>query len=115
MVFEHLASASAKTIPTLQLLVKIEMKDMSQGVAVSSFDQQLPKLLSEAPTYGVIKHDESYFDRIKSYRDWEEPHTGFRDRLKQDLNAYELSHKQMVADNTKPGSPLQAAASLSRT
>jgi hypothetical protein len=59
MVFERLASSSAKTIPTLQLLVKIEMKDMSQGVAVSSFDQQLPKLLSDAPSYSVIKPDES--------------------------------------------------------
>jgi hypothetical protein len=100
MVFEHLASSSAKTIPTLQLLVKIEMNDMLQGVAVSSFDQQLPKLLSEAPSYGVIKQDQSYFDRIKTYRDWD---------------AYELSHKQMVVDNTNPGSPLQAAASLSQT
>jgi hypothetical protein len=114
-VFEHLASSSAKTIPTLQLLYKIEMKDMSQGVAVSSFDQQLPKLLCEAQTYGVIKHDESYFDKIKSYKDWEEPHTGFHDWLKEDLNAYKLSHTQMVVDNMKPGSPLQTAASLSQT
>jgi hypothetical protein len=77
MVFEHLTSASTQTISTVQILVKIEMKDMSQGVAVSSFDQQMPKLLCDAPSYGAIKQDESYFDKIKSCQEWEEPHTGF--------------------------------------
>jgi hypothetical protein len=47
MVFEQLHSATAKTIPTLQQLAKIEMKDLSQGVAVSSFNHQIPNLLCD--------------------------------------------------------------------
>jgi hypothetical protein len=115
MVFEQLHSTSAKTVPTLQQLRKIDMKDMSQGVAVSSFDHRLPKLLTDSHGYVAMNEDESYFEKIKTYKDWETPHTGFRDRLKQELNAFELSHKLMVENNTIPTSPLQATASLSRT
>jgi hypothetical protein len=102
MVFEHLSSLSAKTITTLQQLIKIDMKDMSQGVA-------------EAAGYTVVKTDESFFDKVKTYREWEEPHTGYRDRLKNDLTSFDLAHKQLVVDNTDPGSALQGAASMPRT
>jgi hypothetical protein len=115
MVFEHVYSASAKTVPTLQQLAKIEMRDMSQGIAVSLFAPRIPKLLTDETGYSVVRTDESYFDQIKSYKDWEEPGTGFRDRLKADLTAFELAHKQLVVNGTAPSSPLHAAASLSRT
>jgi hypothetical protein len=54
MVFEHLVSSSAKTISTLQQLVKIDVKDMSQGIAVSSFDHCLPSLLIDVTGYTVV-------------------------------------------------------------
>jgi hypothetical protein len=79
MVLEHLASASATTIPMLQQLVKIDMKDMSQGIAVSSFDHRLPRLLVDETGYTVISTDQSYFDKVKTYKEWEEPYTGYRD------------------------------------
>jgi hypothetical protein len=56
----------AKPIPTLQQLIKIDMKDMSQCVAVSLFDTRVPKLLSEASGYAIVKPNESYFDRVKT-------------------------------------------------
>jgi hypothetical protein len=106
---------TAKTIPTLQQLAKIEMKDLSQGIAVSSFDSQHPKLLLDFTGYVVVTKDESYFNQVKSYKDWEEPQTGFRDRLKVDLETFEEAHTQLVTDNTQPSSALQAMAALSRT
>jgi hypothetical protein len=115
MVFEHLYSSAEKTVPALQQLKKIEMTDMSQGIAVSSFDQPIPKLLCEYTGYSVVLVDESYFDRVKSFKEWDTPHTGYRARLKQDLRSFELSHKQLVLNNTLPSSSLQAVASLSRT
>jgi hypothetical protein len=86
---------------------------MSQGIAISSFDQRIPKLLSDNSTYSVVKVDDSYFDKVKSFKDWDEPQTSYRDRLKEDLLAFELAHKLMVMNNTQPASPLQAMASLS--
>jgi hypothetical protein len=113
LVFEYLHSEAAKTVPTLQQLIKIDMTDMSQGIAVSSFDQRIPTLLSENATYSVVKVDDSYFDRVKSFKDWNEPHMGYRDHLKEDLSAFELPHKLMVVNSTLPSSPLQATASYS--
>jgi hypothetical protein len=115
MVFEHVYSASAKTVPTLQQLAKIDMKEMSQGIAVSSFDHHIPPLLTDETGDSVIKTDKSYSDLIKSYKEWEEPGTGSRKWLKADLSAFELAHKQLVDKNTIPSSPLQVAASLPQT
>jgi hypothetical protein len=115
MVFEQLYSSTAKTVPTLQQLAKIDMKDLSQGVDVSAFDHQVPKLLSEFTGYVAVNKDESYFNQVKTHKEWGEPQTGFRDRLKVNLETFELAHIQLVTDNTRPSSPLQAAASLSRT
>jgi predicted Zn-dependent protease with MMP-like domain len=77
MVFEQLHSSPAKTIPTLQQLAKTEMKDLSQGVAVSSFDQQLPKILSDVTGYVVVQKDESHFNQVKNHKEWAEPQTRF--------------------------------------
>jgi hypothetical protein len=115
MVFEHLYSAAEKTVPALQQLKKIEMTNMSQGVAVSSFDQPIPKLLCDGTGYSVVQTDESYFDRVKSFKEWDAPHTGYRARLKQDLRTFDAAHCQLVANNTLPQSALHATASLSRT
>jgi hypothetical protein len=76
MVFEHLASSTAKTISTLQQLVKIDMKDMSQGIAVSSFDHRYPSLLVNESGYNVVQAGESHF-KVKSFKEWEEPYTGY--------------------------------------
>jgi hypothetical protein len=115
MVFEQVNSGAAKTLPTLQLLWKIDMTDLSQGVAVSSLDYRIPKLLSYNVGYTAVDTDVSSFDKIKTYKEWYLPSTGLRDQLKKDLNAFELSHKQMILNNTIPSSPLQTTASLSRT
>jgi hypothetical protein len=115
MVFKQLYSSTAKTIPTLQQLAKIDMKDLLQGVAVSSFDHQVPKLLYDVTGYVVIKTDKSFFNQVKTCKEWDEPQTGFRDRLKVDCGTFKLGHKWLVTDNTTPSSPLQADASLSRT
>jgi hypothetical protein len=85
MVFEQLSSATAKTIPTRQQLAKIDMKDLSQGVAVSSFDHQVPKLLYDCTGYVVVGKDESHFNQVKTFKDWDEPQTGFWDCLKLDM------------------------------
>jgi lysozyme family protein len=113
MVFEHLYSAAEKTVPALQQLKKIEMTNMSQGIAVSFFDQPIPKLLCEGTGYSVVQTNESYFDHIKSYKEWDTPHKGYRVWLKHDLGSFDAAHRQLVTNCTIPQSPLQATASLS--
>jgi hypothetical protein len=115
MVFEQLYSSTEKTIPILQQLAKLDMKDLSQGVAVSSFNHQVPKLLTEFTGYVSVNKDESYFNQMKAHKEWAEPQTGFRDRLKLNFLTFEAGHIQLLTNNTKPSSALQAAASLSRT
>jgi hypothetical protein len=91
------------------------MTDMSQGIAVSSFDQRNPKLLCVGMGYSVVFTDESFLDQIKSYKEWDAPHAGYQVRLKNDVRSFDLAHKQLVLNNTIPLTPLQATASLSRT
>jgi hypothetical protein len=65
--------------------------------------------------YVVVQKDESHFSQLQTYKEWAEPQTGFCDRLKIDLEMFELAHINLVADNTRPSSAIQAAAALSRT
>jgi hypothetical protein len=69
MVFEQVHSGTAKTLPTLQLLRKIDTTDLLQGVAVSSFDYRIPKLLLDNVGYTAVDTDVSYFDKVKSYKE----------------------------------------------
>jgi hypothetical protein len=50
--------------------------------------------------------DESCFNQVKTYMEWDEPQTGFRDRLKIDMGTFELADKSLVLDNTLPSSNL---------
>jgi hypothetical protein len=63
----------------------------------------------------VVQVDKSFFNRVKSYKDWDAPHTGYRARLKYDMKSFDLAHTQLVLNHTIPSSPLQAKASLSQT
>jgi hypothetical protein len=39
---------------------------------------------------------------VNSYKDWDEPEMGYRDRLEYDLESLALSHKQLVFNSTVP-------------
>jgi hypothetical protein len=90
LVFENIYDQVSDTEGGVKLhqgLRKADLDDLTQSLLITSFDLRLPKYFasagSTAPT--IRKPNASYFDRVPTYRDWDETITGFRDRLKEEL------------------------------
>jgi hypothetical protein len=88
LVLEHIYEQVSDTeggVKMHQGLRKADLDDLTQSLMITSFDSRIPKYFassgSAAPS--IRKANASYFDRFPAYRDWDEPITGFRDRLKE--------------------------------
>jgi hypothetical protein len=120
IVFEHVhmkLSNDQGSTTRLQGLKKLNMTNLNQGMAFTSFDHRAPRYFTDNLVLSRTKTDDSFFDKIKTYREWNKPSFGFRDRFKMELALYAQEHKQAVSDHPlcSPGSALYNVASTSRT
>jgi hypothetical protein len=122
MVLEHIHSYvvdSDNSLQHLQSLHKLKIDNITQGLAISSFDTRLPKLLSKSTSLaGAIgrRGAMSHFDQIPSYKkEWDEPGCGFRERLKEELINFEFIHTKVIEGGLSPDSKAFGIAKLSVT
>jgi hypothetical protein len=52
-----------------------------------------------------ITVDQSFFDRIPTHDVWDESQTGFRDRLKEELETFQQGYERMSMNTLSPGTP----------
>jgi hypothetical protein len=60
------------TLKRLENIYKLKLVTIAQGLAVSSFENQLPKCFLKTGGHQVIKDDSSYFESIPTYANWDE-------------------------------------------
>ena len=68
-IFEHfyaLIFGKDSAFSNLHNLARIKLETDIEGIAVSSFEQQIPKLFSKA-SFKIIRNDASYFDTIPTH------------------------------------------------
>jgi hypothetical protein len=94
---EHIHNAvsdSEGTLKQVQSAYKLNFENLTQGLAVTSFDSRIPKYFSQ--TYNMVttiqKSNVRHFDMISSYAVWNEPQSGVRDRLTEELFVFEEAH-----------------------
>jgi hypothetical protein len=114
MVMEHVwASIGSKdSITLLEKLLKLKIKTLADGLAMTSFDNQVPRFFSKATGHKVIRADESYFDAIPSFEEWDHPTTGFRTRLKDELIIFRNGHQTNIDIAFERGSVVYAIATM---
>jgi hypothetical protein len=61
-------------------------------VAITSFGSKIPKFFSKSHVHKVVKTDGSLFDAIRTYQEWDDPSTGYRLSLQQELSNFEDIH-----------------------
>jgi hypothetical protein len=112
-------SESDGALKQLQSLYKLKIDNMTQGLAIQSFETRIPKFFAKngSITSGMAKSrtGTSYFDQIPSFRDWDEPMTGFRDRLKEELRNFESTHTRVIEDRLDAHSKAFIIAKLAVT
>jgi hypothetical protein len=117
IVMEHIhyAVTAKDTLKRLEGIYKLKLSTIAQGLAVSSFENKVPKLFSKASTYKVIKDDSSYFDAIPSFADWDEKDNGWRDKLEAELVSLQSSMEDGISLQFGAGTPTYHLVSLSVT
>jgi hypothetical protein len=120
LVLEHIYDQVSDTeggVKIHQGLRKADLDDLTQSLMITSFDSRIPKYFassgSAAPS--IRKANASYFDRIPTYRDWDEPITGFRDRLKEELQIFDTSHSEVIRNSLDPTNLAYSIATASVT
>jgi hypothetical protein len=91
MVFEHVFynMDNTDTLARLQQCYKIKVTTIADGVAITSFNSKIPKFFIRSHGHKVVKADGSFLDSIALYQECDDPSTGYRLRLQEELSNFE--------------------------
>ena len=82
----HQVNPTKVTLDSLESIRKLEIPTPNHVIMIQSFDAHLPKFLCKNKSHHVTKSDESMFDNIKTYSEWDEPNYGYCQRLTEEAN-----------------------------
>jgi hypothetical protein len=116
-VMEHIQvqSFGQDSIKTLESLIKLKIKTMADGLAMTSFEQKMPRFFKKATSHKVIKDDASHFDTIASFDEWDAPGSGFRVQLKEELVTFRAAHLENIDVALERDSIAYAVATMALT
>jgi hypothetical protein len=68
VVLEHIQAQSfgQDSIKTLESLIKLKIKTMADGLAMTSFEQKMPRFFKKSTSHKVVKDEASHFDTVVS-------------------------------------------------
>jgi uncharacterized protein YoxC len=117
IVMEHVSASlsSNEIISRLEKQVKLKVPTLADGLAMSSFQNAVPRFFSKAGAHKVIKNDDSYFNEIASFEEWDTPITGYRDLLKEELATFRESHQRNIDDTLERQSIICSIATMALT
>jgi hypothetical protein len=117
IVMEHVHSiiGCQPIIGNLEKFYKLKIETLSDGLAMTSFETQIPRFFCKPMAYSVVKNDASYFDEIVSNEEWQMPGDGYRDKLKEELTMFRTSHQGNIDLALDRDSPAYAVASMALT
>ena len=117
IVMEHLYAlifGKDSTLSNLHNLARIKLRTDIEGIAVTSFEQSVPKLFSKG-SFKVVRNDSSYFDTIMSFSDWSTTDDGYRDIIVDRLKEFKEDHEALILQELDITSPMYTVAFNSLT
>jgi len=103
-----------KLLANLEKIYKMDLRSNNQALAISSFETRLPRFFTQDSKMHV-KKDESYFQGIKSWDEWDMPNDGFRDRLNIELHLFKVGHQETLDNELTHLSPFHNLCILALT
>jgi hypothetical protein len=85
MLLEHIQAQSfgQDAIKTPESLIKLKIKTMAGSLAMTSFEQKMPRFFKKSTSHKVIKDDTSHFDMVVHFDKWDAPGSGFHLQLRE--------------------------------
>ena len=80
----HYAITGVDSLKQLQNVYKLQLSTIAESLAVTSFELSSPRFLSNTGVHTVIDNETSYFTHIKTYKNWNDPRAGFKQRWKKE-------------------------------
>jgi hypothetical protein len=112
IVLEHISTAvgTQDLIKRLERIYKIDLTNLTEAVAISSFESRLPKYFTKKSHVGTTNLDTSCLEQITSYENWVDPNFGFALNLKEELVLFEESHRADLENQWDQDSPAYTVA-----
>jgi hypothetical protein len=117
IVMEHIQSSitGTDTINMLEKLFKLKLQTLADGMAMKSYERKIPRFFSQSSVHRVIKHDDSHFESIATYEEWDTPVSGYRARLKEELVTFRAAHLGNIDETLERDSMIYAVANMALT
>jgi hypothetical protein len=96
-------------------LFKLKIKTLADGLAMKSFETKVPRYFSQSSVHKVVKHDTSHFETIATFEEWDTPISGFRTRLKGELQTFQAAHRDNIDESLNRESIGYAVATMALT
>ena len=111
----HHSITGVDALKQLQNVYKLKMKTLSEALSVASFEVPVPRYFTSSGTHVVIDNQESYFSQIKTFKQWNNPNSGFKLRLKRELERFRRSHLATIRESVSVRNPLYQLATSTLT
>ena len=97
----------------LEKVHKIKLPSNSEAVAIASFQIMLPRYFCKQGDHQVIDATESYFTNIKSFAEWNNASSGFKFKLKRQMERFRKHQLATIRAKLDPSSKMFAIATSS--
>ena len=84
----HHAITGVDSLKKLQTVYKLKLNTISEALSITSFKVTTPRFLSSSDSHSAIGNEASYFSDISSYCEWNNPSSGYKLRLKKELERF---------------------------
>ena len=111
----HHSITGVDSLKQLQNVYKLKMKTLSEALSVASFEIPMPRFFTCSGVHVVIDNQESYFSQIKTYKQWNNPNSGYKLRLKRELERFRRSHLSTIRESLSVRNPLYQLATSTLT
>ena len=97
----------------LEKVHKIKLPSNSEAVAIASFQIMIPRFFCRQGDHQVIDSTESYFTNIKSFTEWNNAASGFKFKLKKQMERFRKHQLATIRAKLDPSSKMFAIATSS--
>jgi hypothetical protein len=107
--------AGEACLPKMERLYKLKLSTIGEAMAMTSFKNKVPQYLSTGSHHKVVRMDESNFNCVLNWSDWDEAESGFRAKLDEELIVFKSSHQERIDEVYKAETQAYNLAVLSLT
>ena len=111
----HHSITGMDALKQLQNVYKLKLSTISEALSVTFFEVSIPRFLSSSGAHVAVDNGDSYFSYISNYKNWNDLSSGYKYRLKKELNNFQRDHLSTIRERIDIRNPFYHLATGSLT